>query len=199
MLSFALAVFLLLITPGPGVLTAAGVGAAFGRRTGTQYIAGLFIGNNLVTLMVISGAVAIALAIPVFRNILLVLSVAYLVYLAFRIAFAGARIAITSAKNRPGFFSGVALQIINPKAYAVNTTLFTGFAFLPESLMLETLIKLVILNAIWIPIHLLWLYAGITINRLEFEPGLQFKINLAMAGALLVVVAWPYVRRCSRV
>ena len=32
MLQFALAVFFLLITPGPGVLTTAGIGAAFGYR-----------------------------------------------------------------------------------------------------------------------------------------------------------------------
>jgi threonine/homoserine/homoserine lactone efflux protein len=32
MLTFALAVFLLIITPGPGVLLLAGVGAAYGWR-----------------------------------------------------------------------------------------------------------------------------------------------------------------------
>ncbi|MEC8551875.1 MAG: LysE family translocator, partial [Pseudomonadota bacterium] len=32
MLTFAAAVFLLIVTPGPGVLSTAGVGAAFGWR-----------------------------------------------------------------------------------------------------------------------------------------------------------------------
>jgi threonine/homoserine/homoserine lactone efflux protein len=188
LLSFALAVFLLIITPGPGVLTTAGVGAAFGGRAGVRYIAGLFVGTNLVALAVVSGVAAIVLATPVIRNILLVLSVAYLGYLALRIAFAGAQIAFIKAKNKPGFFSGIALQIINPKAYAVNTTLFSGFAFLPQSLLSETLIKFLILNAIWIPIHFLWLFAGATINRMELASATQFKVNLAMAGALLAVI-----------
>lgn len=188
MLSFALAVFLLIITPGPGVLSTAGVGAAFGTRAGIQYVTGLFVGTNLVAIAVVSGLAAMVFAIPMMRNILLVLSVAYLMYLAFRIAFAGAKIAFIEAENKPGFFSGVALQIINPKAYAVNTTLFTGFAFLPEALFFETLIKFTILNVIWIPIHLLWLVAGSMVDRMELEPRIQFKVNLVMAGAMLTVV-----------
>ncbi len=188
MLSFTLAVFLLLITPGPGVLSTAGVGAAFGARAGIQYVVGLFVGTNTVALSVVTGLAAVVFTVPAVRNILLVLSVIYLMYLAFRIAFAGAKIAFIEATNKPGFFSGILLQIINPKAYAVNTTLFTGFAFMPEALLLETLIKFAILNAIWIPIHLIWLVAGSMVDRMDLEPEVQFKINLIMAAAMLLVV-----------
>ena len=180
--------FLLLITPGPGVLSTAGVGAAFGTRAGIQYVVGLFVGTNMVALSVVTGLSALVFAVPAVRNILLVLSVIYLMYLAFRIAFAGSKIAFIEAASKPGFFSGILLQIINPKAYAVNTTLFTGFAFMPETLFFETLIKFAILNAIWIPIHLLWLVVGSMVDRLDLEPGTQFKINLVMAAAMLIVV-----------
>ncbi|MEM8839697.1 MAG: LysE family translocator, partial [Pseudomonadota bacterium] len=40
MLFFAAAVFGLIITPGPGVLSTAGVGSAYGFRPGARYIAG---------------------------------------------------------------------------------------------------------------------------------------------------------------
>ena len=49
MFAFALAVFLLIITPGPGVLSTAGVGAAYGWRQGLFYVAGLCAGTNLET------------------------------------------------------------------------------------------------------------------------------------------------------
>jgi threonine/homoserine/homoserine lactone efflux protein len=62
MLAFILAVFLLLITPGPGVLSTAGVGAAFGFKAGLRYVFGLCIGTNLVALIVVSGLAAIILA-----------------------------------------------------------------------------------------------------------------------------------------
>ena len=188
MLTFTLAVFLLLITPGPGVLTTAGVGAAFGFGAGIRYVIGLFIGTNLVALSVVSGLAAVVLAAPALRNILLVLSAIYLLYLAFRIAFAGAKIAFIKAENKPGIAAGIMLQVINPKAYAVNTSLFTGFAFLAQNVVLETLIKFAILNAIWIPVHLLWLMAGSQVERMDLAPNIQFRVNLLMALAMLLVV-----------
>jgi len=188
MLTFALAVFFLIITPGPGVLSVAGVGSAFGARAGVRYIAGLFVGTNLVALGVVSGLAAVLLAHEQVRWILLVASLTYLVYLASRIAFAGTTIAFKEAANAPGFWAGVVLQAINPKAYAVNTTLFTGFAFWPESLVTETALKFLIMNVIWVPIHVLWLYAGITLHRLNLAPHVQRRINIAMAIAMLLVV-----------
>ena len=196
MLTFALAVFLLIITPGPGVLSLAGVGAAFGWRQGIQYLAGLFIGTNIVCLAVISGLAAIVLADPIVRTILLAVSAAYLAYLAFRIAFAGAKIAFISMST-PGLMAGLTLQFINPKAYAVNTTLFSGFAFYPESLFIETGLKLLIVNVIWLLLHCLWLYAGVKINRLELAPRTQRAINFGMAACLLAVVilsVWSLLR-----
>ncbi|MXN64234.1 LysE family transporter [Stappia sp. GBMRC 2046] len=189
MLTFAAAVFLLIITPGPGVLSTAGVGSAYGVRPGLKYIAGLFTGTNMVAFAVISGVAAIVLANPVVRTVLLVASVAYLLYLAARIAFAGSKIAFIEAKSAPGVTAGILLQFINPKAYAVNTTLFTGFAFYPESLLVETVSKLIILNLIWIPIHLAWLYAGVALKRLEIAAHHQFRINVIMALSMLGVVA----------
>jgi threonine/homoserine/homoserine lactone efflux protein len=151
MLGFAAAVFFLIITPGPGVLSTAGVGAGFGFRAGARYVTGLFLGNNLVAVMVVSGLAALVLADPRIRIVLFALSFGYLTYLALRIAFAGARLAFIEKTQAPGVWGGILLQIINPKAYAVSTALFTGFAFLPGSYLTEVALKFVIMNAIWVP------------------------------------------------
>ena len=187
MLTFAAAVFLLIITPGPGVLSTAGVGAAFGWRQGLFYIGGLCAGTNLVGLAVISGLAAVILAEPVVRTVLLFASSGYLGYLALRIALAGARIAFIRT-TAPGLLAGLTLQFINPKAYAVNTALFSSFAFYPTSFAVETALKLVIMNIIWLPLHLAWLYAGVKMNSLDLPPRLQRAINLGMAACLLAVV-----------
>lgn len=188
MLSFTMAVFLLLITPGPGVLSTAGVGTAYGMRAGISYVTGLFLGSNLVGLLVISGLAAIMLDIPVIRIALAVLSAGYLSYLAAKIAFSGTRIAIINPTKPPAIFAGIMLQFINPKAYAVNTTFFSGFAFYPDSFLIETLIKLLILNAIWIPVHIGWLYAGNRLRSLDITGTAQRRINLVMALCLIGVV-----------
>jgi threonine/homoserine/homoserine lactone efflux protein len=189
MLEFCLAVLLLLATPGPGVLSTAGVGAAFGFNAGLRYVGGLFIGTNLVALIVVSGLAAIILANPWARNALLGFSTVYLLYLAVRIAFAGRRIAFITTSAKPGLRAGLLLQLINPKAYAVNLTWFSGFVLLPDSLLWETLLKFLVINLTWIPIHLLWLFAGSSINQLDLSPRSHFIINAGMAMAMLVVVA----------
>lgn len=189
MLTFAAAVFFLIITPGPGVLSAAGVGAAYGMRSGLRYVLGLFIGNNLVILAVVSGLAALVLANPLVRTVLFVLSTAYLLYLASRIALAGSRLAFAPAQNEPGVLAGILLQPINPKAYAVNTALFSGFAIMPDALVAEVIWKLLIVNAIWVPIHVIWVGFGVRLKALDLAPARQKLINLAMAASMLLVVA----------
>ena len=196
MISFALAVLLLLVTPGPGVLSLAGVGAAFGWPRGIGYLSGLFIGNNLVCIAVISGLATVILANPSIRMTLLIISTAYLGYLAFRITFSGTKIAFIQMP-KPGLGTGTTIQLINPKAYAVHITLFSGFAFYPNDFFIETAIKLLIANVIWILIHFIWLYLGVKINQLELPEKTQRIINGFMAICLLAVVGlsvWSIIR-----
>lgn len=189
MLSFAWAVFFLIITPGPGVLSTAGVGSAFGAGAGSRYVAGLFVGTNLVALAVVTGLAAVVLAEPRIRVALFAASACYLFYLALRIALAGAKVAFIEAVRPPGFWGGIALQAINPKAYAVNTALMTGFSFWPGNLAGEIAVKFLIMNAIWVPIHFAWLFAGIRLNALNLSATAHRAINVAMALSMLGVVA----------
>ena len=192
MLTFAIVSLLMFITPGPGVLSLAGVGAAFGWRHGLRYMAGLFAGHFLVSIAVITGLAAIILAESFIRRLLLLASAGYLGYLALRIALAGSKISFIQI-NAPGFMTGMTLQFINPKAYAVHTTFFTGFAFYPDSFVVETGLKLIIMNAIWISLHLCWLYAGCKLNELNLPDKTQKLINIFMAICLVALVgmsAW---------
>lgn len=189
MITFIAAVFFLVVTPGPGVLSAAGVGSAYGFKAGLRYVAGLCIGQLLVIALVVSGLAAIALAVPIVRYLLLGLSTAYLLYLAARIAMAGSKITFIHAQAEPGVMAGILLQPINPKAYAVTTTLFTGFALFPDAFWAEVLIKLIILHAIWIPIHIGWVWFGGALKRLDLPEKTQRIINMCMAASMLIVVA----------
>ena len=83
---------------------------------------------------------------------------------------------------------GVALQAINPKAYAVNTALFAGFTFLPDTPLLEAGLKLIVVNAIWLPIHFAWLGLGIWLRSLDLSGPAQRAINIAMAVSMVLVV-----------
>ena len=188
MLTFAISVFLLIVTPGPGVLSTAGFGAAYGFKKSLRYVFGLFLGTNLVFFAVATGLIAILLSIPSLRIFLLILSTCYLFYLASKIALAGSNIAFIKAKSPPGIISGILLQAINPKAYVVNTTFVSGFAFYQSSFTLELIIKFFIMNSIWIPLHLLWLYVGTVLHELNLSNRNQRIINIMMPVSMVVVV-----------
>jgi len=70
----------------------------------------------------------------------------------------------------------------------VNTTFFSGFAFLAEAPATEMVLKLVIMNAIWLPIHLGWLWAGVRVRAMALPPATQRGINGATAVSMLLVV-----------
>lgn len=192
MLTFILAVALLIGTPGPGVLTLAGIGAAFGSREGQRFLAGLFIGHNLVSMAVIGGLAATVLAVPGLREILALTAALYILWLAFRIATVQSRIAFVENLSPPGFMGGLAFQAINPKAYAVSTAIFANFPLMPENLGQEITLKLLIFNVLWLMSHSAWLYLGLSLRRLDLTEHKQHIANYVMACALIIAVALAF-------
>lgn len=188
LISFITAVFFALITPGPGVLSTAGVGASYGSRSGLRYMAGLFIGNSAVFAAVALGMLAVLQTMPTLRFFLAIASLLYLLYLAAKIAFAGSELAFINPAKAPNFWDGVLLQFINPKAYAVNGFFISNFNLMPDNPALEILVKYLVINALWVPIHCIWLGMGLGLHRLQLPDRAHRIVNYSMALAMLIVV-----------
>jgi len=188
MLTFTIAIFLMIITPGPGVLSLAATGSGFGWKAGILYLAGLFIGTNTVLVFVVTGFKGFLFEIPWVEPVFLIISLSYLTWIAWRIASAGNEIKFKKSKNEPTFFEAIFLQIINPKAYLVNGILFAGFPLKNFSLQQEILIKALIINLVWIPVHFFWLWLGIKLRQWGLNKGKQAIVNKVMAFCLLVVI-----------
>ena len=188
MLTFTIAIFLMIITPGPGVLSLAATGSGFGWKAGVLYLAGLFIGTNTVLVFVVTGFKGFLFEIPWVETVFLIISLSYLTWIAWRIASAGNEIKFKKSKNEPTFFEAIFLQIINPKAYLVNGILFAGFPLKNFSLQQEILIKALIINLVWIPVHFFWLWLGIKLRQWGLNKGKQAIVNKVMAFCLLVVI-----------
>ncbi|MEE2774016.1 MAG: LysE family transporter [Pseudomonadota bacterium] len=189
MISFILAVILLIITPGPGVLSVAGVGAAFGASAGRRYIVGLFLGNNLVSFIVVTGLAALILAYPFARFFLMLLSASFLLYLCYKIAFEGVDLAFKKKTVAPGVVAGIVLQVLNPKAYAVNAAVYTGFVIYSGNFFFEAAVKFLVYNTIWVILHIFWLILGLSIRKLQFNETTKKVVNIVMATSLFMVVS----------
>ena len=87
-LTLILASVVIMGSPGPSTMSATAVGAAYGFRRSLLYACGLILGTTAVLFAVAVGVVTLLLSIPHGAPVLVAVSAAYILYLAFRIATA---------------------------------------------------------------------------------------------------------------
>ena len=188
MTSYIIISFLMMVTPGPGVLSLAGVGAGFGWRVGIMYLIGLFLGTNGVALLVVLGFKQFLFEIDGVELTFLVLSLSYLSFLSWRIATSDNKTGFKETSKAPKLYEGIFLQFVNPKAYVVQGHLFVVLSLGISSYNTEILTKFLIVNSIWIPIHILWLWLGISLKKWSLASNKQIWVNRGMGLALFAVV-----------
>ena len=192
MLTFALAVTLLMLTPGPAVLMIANIGVNFNFRKGLPFVLGVIIGANVVAVSVMLGIATIINTYTLLRLILLTISSIFIFYLAVKILMKNPEEQKTSNFTKINFYDGLILQILNPKNYIVQITLFSGFLIGDDNFILEAVIKLLIANMIWLPMHLVWLILGVRINKMQLSKKSLRILNMIMAGSLLSFIAMAF-------
>ena len=188
MITYIIISFLMMVTPGPGVLSLAGVGAGFGWKVGMMYLIGLFFGTNGVALLVVLGFKQFLFEIDGVEITFLLLSLSYLSFLSWRIATSDNKTGFKQSLKAPRLYEGIFLQFVNPKAYVVQGHLFVVLSLGLASFNIEIIIKFIIVNSIWIPIHLLWLWLGISLKKWSLAVNKQIWVNRGMGLALFAVV-----------
>ena len=188
MTSYIIISFLMMVTPGPGVLSLAGVGAGFGWRVGIMYLIGLFLGTNGVALLVVLGFKQFLFEIDGVELTFLFLSLFYLSFLSWRIATSDNKTGFKEISKAPKLYEGIFLQFVNPKAYVVQGHLFVVLSLGISSYNTEIFTKFLIVNSIWIPIHILWLWLGISLKKWSLASNKQVWVNRGMGLALFAVV-----------
>lgn len=189
LLPFLLAGLALIGSPGPATLSLAACGAAFGAQRSLSYYAGLLAGMVMVIALVASGVTGLMLAVEGVAPVAALLAAAYIAYLAFRIASAPPPGEAAPAAPSPSFGGGVFLQLVNPKAYAAMTALFSGFALLPGQAGWDSLLKGGLLLSLIAIGNLVWLTLGAALTRIARRPAAHRAINLTFAALLLGSVA----------
>ena len=188
MITYIVISFLMMVTPGPGVLSLAGVGAGFGWKVGMMYLIGLFFGTNGVALLVVLGFKQFLFEIDGVEITFLLLSLSYLSFLSWRIATSDNKTGFKQSLKAPRLYEGIFLQFVNPKAYVVQGHLFVVLSLGMASYSNEIIVKFIIVNSIWIPIHLLWLWLGISLKKWSLAVNKQIWVNRGMGLALFAVV-----------
>ena len=103
---FILAAIALIASPGPATMSLAGLGAAFSFSESRRFLFGTYIGGSIVSISVGAGLLTVVLAVPYATNVLLILSSAIMIYIAFKIATGPPLDIKDKDGGAPGFTAG---------------------------------------------------------------------------------------------
>jgi threonine/homoserine/homoserine lactone efflux protein len=179
------------ITPGPNNLMLMSSGANFGFVRSLPHMLGVAIGFVLMLLVVGGGLGAMVRALPPVLLVMKVLSVGYLLHLAWRTATAAAPNpeAAPSSARPLSFLQAAAFQWVNPKAWTMALTAMAVYVPVNDHTTGVLVVALVI-GAINLPSISIWTALGVQLRRLFHRPRALRAFNIASA-LLLVASLYP--------
>jgi threonine/homoserine/homoserine lactone efflux protein len=182
------------ITPGPNNMMLMTSGTNFGFRRTLPHMLGVGIGFALMIALVGLGLAELFKLYPFAQQLLKWASVAYLVYLAWKIATAPPP-SSTGAEStaRPlTFLQAASFQWVNPKAWTMALTALSAY-MLPINPYLALIVVAVLTALVNIPCISLWVVLGVQIRRFFGDPMKLRVFNVGMA-LLLLASLYPTLR-----
>ena len=191
LLALTLFAFVSSITPGPNNLMLMASGANFGFRRTLPHLLGVGIGFTLMIVLVGVGLVQVFDLYPISHQILKVVSVIYLLWLAWKIANAAPPEGDVQSAGTPITFIQAALfQWVNPKAWTMALTAFS--AYTPDQTLYYVSLVALVFGIVNLPSVSLWTVLGEQMARFLTSAARLRAFNWAMAG-LLVLSLYPVV------
>jgi threonine/homoserine/homoserine lactone efflux protein len=180
-------------TPGPNNMMVLASGVNYGFRRSIPHMAGIALGFGLMILLVGLGFGQIFERLPLLYTALKVLSVAYMLWLAWKIATAGPVTPDAQKSDaRPlTFLEAAAFQWINPKAWTICVAAVAAYT-VPSQYLASMFVVAAVFTVVTVPSISAWTLFGVSLRSLLADPKRVRIFNVAMALAL-VASLWPVV------
>ncbi|EEX10763.1 transporter, LysE family [Ruegeria lacuscaerulensis ITI-1157] len=174
-------------TPGPANMVLLGTGARYGFRAALPFVAGVVLGKQLIIWPLGFGLLQLAEQAPTVFSVLKYASAAYICWLAWKIA--NLRLSDQSAGEAvPGFWAGLVVHPLNPKAWAMIIAGFTGFVAAGTSALSATLTIALVLLTCQLVLHPIWTFAGDRIARVVAGRPAEKYLMWTLAGLTVASV-----------
>ncbi|UYV37036.1 LysE family translocator [Rhodobacteraceae bacterium D3-12] len=180
------------ITPGPNNMMLMASGANFGFRLTIPHMFGIGAGFMVMIFLVGIGLIGVFDAWPPAHTLLTMISVAYLLWLAWKIANAAAPETGQTAGKPLSFLQAAMFQWVNPKAWTMSLTAITLYA--PDRSLLAITLVALAFGLVNLPSTSTWTILGQQLRRLLSSPARLRAFNWTMAALLvasLIPVVYP--------
>jgi len=185
--ALALFAFVTSVTPGPNNLMLMASGANFGFRRTVPHMLGVSLGFVLLAFVVGVGLAGLFQTYPVTQTALEVVSVVYMLWLAWKIAHAAAPKDRQAGGTPMTFLQAAAFQWVNPKAWTMAVNAITLYT--PDRSLWAVALVAVIFGAINLPSVSLWTLIGQQLRRVLTNTRRLTIFNWTMAGLLILSLA----------
>lgn len=183
--------FVASITPGPNNLMLLASGVNFGLARTVPHMLGIAIGFSLMIVLVGIGFVQLFVLLPWLHPAMQIAGILYMLWLAWKIANAGAVGSGATAGRPLTFLQAAAFQWVNPKGWAMALTAIATYSN-PSHLVTGVLIVSAVFFAVGTPSIATWALFGVGLRRFLSNPRTVRIFNVTMA-LLLVASLWPVV------
>jgi threonine/homoserine/homoserine lactone efflux protein len=180
-------------SPGPATISLVAAGSAYGVRRSLPYLVGIIAGTTIVLVAVATGITAALLAVPAIGSVLIGISVAYILWLAYHIVTAPPLSDQPAASDAFTLAGGALLGVANPKAWVAIAAVFAS-AHLADAATTDAAAKIAVLTAMIIVINATWLVAGTSLAPLLRHPRQARVVNAVLAVALIGATALAVIR-----
>ncbi|MEM8871355.1 MAG: LysE family translocator [Pseudomonadota bacterium] len=175
--------FVTSVTPGPNNLMLMTSGANFGFRRTIPHMLGVGVGFCVMIVLVGLGLAALFDTYRIARQLLTVVSVGYLLWLAWKIANANAPTRSGAARRPFTFLQAALFQWVNPKAWSMALTAVTLYT--DDGSVRSVLMVSLIFGAINLPSVGSLTLLGQQMRRFLNNPARLKAFNITMAVLLI--------------
>ncbi len=181
-------------TPGPNTTLSTALAANHGLKRSLRFVLAVPLGWGLLLSICAGGVGALLLAVPVLRIGIQSLGVAYLVWLAYKLARSATLAQADAAQLKVTFWQGVMLQFLNIKAWMLALTVVAGWVAGHVDALERFAIILPLMLAFGLTSNLTYALIGSLLREWLCGPqgsGTRLRwFNRMMAAILLVTAVW---------
>jgi len=175
------------VTPGPNNIMVMTSGLNYGIRKSMPLFFGICIGFPIMIIFVGLGLNVIFDIYPLLFEIIKILGIFYLLYLAYIIAMS-TPIIINKDSKPLSFFQAALFQWINPKAWITATGAIAAYTSLTLGLYTQVFVISLTFLIVAFPCVGIWLFFGMRLKKLLQKKKYQTRFNYSMAILLCLSV-----------
>ena len=177
-------------TPGPNTTLSTALAANRGLPHAMRFVCAVPVGWSALLLLCAGGLGAMVMAAPLLRLAIKGLGIAYLLWLAWKLAHSARLAEADAAQLTVGFWQGTALQFVNIKAWLLALTIVAGWVAGRADALQRLAVVLPVMVLFAFTSNLVYAAAGALLRQWLAQGSRLLWFNRGMALVLVLTAAW---------